>query len=128
MSIGSQFRTLNRQAAAFRQELVGTDSNGDPVKFSYDRGQRENIEGYYQFVKRRYWTQEAGAREQQGAILRIRKDQPALNSQPLTLNPFEFQKQISFKDATGRELTFIIEDFLGAHHASVEWVLGCRLA
>jgi hypothetical protein len=119
MSLGSQFRALNRQAAAFRQQLVGTDENGDPVLFSYDRGAREGIEGYYQFVKRRYWTGEAGAIEQQGAILRFAKSG--------TFVP-ELQKQISFKDATGRELTFIIEDFLGTHHASVEWVLGCRLA
>jgi hypothetical protein len=118
VSLGAQFRQLNRQAAAFRQELVGTDENGSPVTFTYDRGARENIAGYYQFVKRRYWTQESGAIEQQGAILRFAKSG--------TFVP-ELQKQISFKDATGRELTFIIEDFLGSHHASVEWVLGCRL-
>lgn len=128
MSLGSQFRRLNQAAVALRKEIFGTDADDKPVKFSYNRGEREAIEGYYHFVKRTYWTQEQGVRERQGAILRCAKDQAALNSQPSTLNPFELHKTISFTDATGRLLTFVIEDFLGAHHASSEWVLGCRLA
>jgi hypothetical protein len=126
MSLASQFRSLGRQSAAFRKEIFGTDTGDAPVTFSYDRGARENIEGYYQFVKRRYSTQEGGVIEQQGAILRI----PKVGQSGSDLNPFvpELQKTITFKDATGRQLTFIIEDFLGTHTASVEWVLGCRLA
>lgn len=126
MSLGSQFRALGRQSAAFRKELFGTAGDGTPVKFSYDRGARRDIEGCYQFVKRRFWTEEAGALEQQGAIIRWNKWDGTEANKLYNFAP-EIQKQITFKDATGRELTFVIEDLLGFHHASVEWVLGCRL-
>lgn len=119
MSLGSQFRQLEKQAAVFRQELFGTDAADKPATAQYNRGEKTGIEGYYHAVKRRYATQEQGFIEQEGIIWRHSKDKYPW--------PPEIGKELVLKDATGQDRTYIIEDLLGAHVASVEWVLGCRL-
>jgi hypothetical protein len=117
MSLGSQFRAFQRKRSEFLQEIFGTNEDDKPVQIDYDRS-RFTWTGYYTPIKDKWKTEEAGFIDDHDSIVRVRKEQTA------TSGPPELNKQVKIVEGE-REINLVINEILGSHPASVEWMLGC---
>jgi hypothetical protein len=118
MSLGAQLRRLNAQAATFRQDAFGTQTDGTLCQLEYDRGEK-SCDCYYSPIKDQIRTNEVGFTKVIGATVRFAKSVPFTPAR---------RKPITIRETVGTETVdhrFIIIDILGTHPTSAEWVLKC---
>lgn len=114
MSLADQFRNLNKQAAAMRQNLFGVNSEGKKQQAKYDGG--APIGCYYSPVRTQEQLDAAGFRSLHDTIVRIAK---------ADLLSVKIGKQIKLLDTPQGDLIVVVDEF-GNSGVNPEWVLGCK--
>src|SRR4051812_46282490 len=115
MSLGSQMLAFQRRTATFRQAVFGTNEDGTPETIDYNNGEATGVSAYYTSFKEHPQTEQSGFLDQHDGMVRIVK-------------PVAFTPVIDALIAIGAgesQILLRIEEILGTHPLSAEWILGC---
>jgi hypothetical protein len=119
MSLATQMRRLQSKSAAMRQGMFGENADETPVTADYNSGQLPALPGYYSPVRNRQFTDNFGGfLEMRASVYRVIKAEvpnfiPAIDDR-LTIKEGEI------------EILFRVDEILGTHPLSAEWVLICK--